>query len=72
MGALLSQPLTEKDSECGKFKLGSRELTYAATGMQGWRMSMEDVRSVIPMLDEETSLFAVYDGHGGKPWVLMG
>lgn len=41
MGALLSKPLTEKDSECGEFKLGSRALSYAATGMQGWRMSME-------------------------------
>ena len=26
----------------------------------------QDAHSIIPRMDEETSLFAVYDGHGGK------
>lgn len=33
--------------------------------MQGWRLNMEDAHIVSPNFDNGTSLFAVFDGHGG-------
>lgn len=33
--------------------------------MQGWRATQEDAHNCIPDFDANTSLFAVYDGHGG-------
>lgn len=63
MGVYLSSPVTEKissDKTCPKF-------TYGVSSMQGWRMSQEDAHNCISDFDVETntSLFAVYDGHGG-------
>ncbi|XP_053394815.1 protein phosphatase 1G-like isoform X2 [Mercenaria mercenaria] len=63
MGVYLSSPVTEKfssDKECPKF-------TYGVSSMQGWRMSQEDAHNCISDFDPDTntSLFAVYDGHGG-------
>lgn len=61
MGVYLSTPNTEKkscDETCTK-------LTYGSSSMQGWRMSQEDAHNCLPDFDENTSLFAVYDGHGG-------
>ncbi|XP_043916334.1 protein phosphatase 1G [Protopterus annectens] len=66
MGAYLSQPNTVKTS----FEGGNETLSYAVSAMQGWRVSMEDAHSCIPDLDEETALFAVYDGHGGEEVAL--
>lgn len=37
-----------------------------ASGMQGWRLNMEDAHICEPTLEKNTSLFAVFDGHGGK------
>lgn len=34
--------------------------------MQGWRVYQEDAHNVIIDFDENKSLFAVYDGHGGS------
>lgn len=55
--------MTDKDTECGKNDI----LSYAASGMQGWRVSMED--SHIADLDlggnKNHHLFGVFDGHGG-------
>lgn len=61
MGVYLSTPNTEKkssDETCKQFN-------YGASSMQGWRMSQEDAHNCIPDFDENTALFAVYDGHGG-------
>ncbi|XP_033736632.1 probable protein phosphatase CG10417 isoform X2 [Pecten maximus] len=62
MGVYLSTPNTDKnstDQECSNF-------TYGASSMQGWRMSQEDAHNCIPSFDgNNTSFFAVYDGHGG-------
>ena len=33
--------------------------------MQGWRTSMEDAH-LTHQIDSETSIFGVFDGHGGK------
>uniref|UniRef100_A0AAR2JPH6 Protein phosphatase 1G n=1 Tax=Pygocentrus nattereri TaxID=42514 RepID=A0AAR2JPH6_PYGNA len=66
MGAYLSQPNTEKTTADG----GNKKLSYGCAAMQGWRISMEDAHNCIPELDEETAMFAVYDGHGGEEVAL--
>uniref|UniRef100_A0A3Q0RFY2 Protein phosphatase 1G n=1 Tax=Amphilophus citrinellus TaxID=61819 RepID=A0A3Q0RFY2_AMPCI len=60
MGAYLSQPNTTKTSSDG----GNSNMSYGFSAMQGWRVSMEDAHNCIPEFDEETAMFAVYDGHG--------
>ncbi|KAL0097929.1 phosphatase 2C-like domain-containing protein, partial [Phycomyces blakesleeanus] len=63
MGQTLSEPITEKESEEG----GSQRVIYAASAMQGWRISMEDAHITIAEDgDTQASLFAVFDGHGGE------
>ncbi|XP_024883635.1 probable protein phosphatase CG10417 isoform X1 [Temnothorax curvispinosus] len=61
MGAYLSEPITKKESsdEVGK------NVAYGASSMQGWRISQEDAHNCCIEFDENVSLFAVYDGHGG-------
>jgi len=41
------------------------KLRYAIAYTQGWRESMEDAHIDQPQFDHDTSLFAVFDGHGG-------
>ncbi|MED6225130.1 hypothetical protein PIB30_090727 [Stylosanthes scabra] len=62
MGIYLSAPKTEKASEDGE----NDKLRYGLSSMQGWRASMEDAHAAYPDLDDSTSFFGVYDGHGGK------
>ncbi|RYR40978.1 hypothetical protein Ahy_A09g046720 isoform B [Arachis hypogaea] len=77
MGIYLSTPKTEKASEDGE----NDKLRYGLSSMQGWRASMEDAitlfdhwsammksakHAAYPDLDDSTSFFGVYDGHGGK------
>ncbi|KAK7864745.1 hypothetical protein R5R35_012254 [Gryllus longicercus] len=61
MGAYRSKPITDKVSsdESGKY------VKCGASSMQGWRVTQEDSHNCIIEFDENTSLFAVYDGHGG-------
>ncbi|XP_039994431.1 protein phosphatase 1G isoform X1 [Xiphias gladius] len=66
MGAYLSQPNTTKTSSDG----GNSNMSYGFSAMQGWRVSMEDAHNCIPEFDEETAMFAVYDGHGGEEVAL--
>ncbi|XP_063048128.1 protein phosphatase 1G isoform X2 [Engraulis encrasicolus] len=66
MGAYLSQPSTVKTSANG----GNTSISYGFSAMQGWRISMEDAHNCIPELDDETAMFAVYDGHGGEEVAL--
>jgi len=61
MGVYLSKPNTAKNSSFGETNL----LHFAVSGMQGWRTSMEDAHVAEPNFTENTSLFAVFDGHGG-------
>lgn len=63
MGAYLSEPIVEKIS-CDE-KSNEQKLSYGASSMQGWRVSQEDAHNCILEYDTDTSLFAVYDGHGG-------
>ncbi|CAL0327168.1 unnamed protein product [Lupinus luteus] len=62
MGIYLSTPKTEKFSEDGE----NDHLRYGLSSMQGWRSTMEDAHAAHTDLDESTSFFGVYDGHGGK------
>ncbi|KAM4602991.1 protein phosphatase 1G [Polymixia lowei] len=66
MGAYLSQPNTTKTSSDG----GNSNMSFGFSAMQGWRVSMEDAHNCIPELDDETAMFAVYDGHGGEEVAL--
>ncbi|XP_075969706.1 protein phosphatase 1G isoform X2 [Anticarsia gemmatalis] len=61
MGAYLSEPVTEKVSS----DEANNKLECGASSMQGWRVNQEDAHNTILEYDENTSLFAVYDGHGG-------
>ncbi|XP_053625016.1 uncharacterized protein LOC128683413 [Plodia interpunctella] len=61
MGAYLSEPVTEKVSS----DESNEKLECGASSMQGWRVNQEDAHNTILDFDEHTSLFAVYDGHGG-------
>ncbi|XP_045445439.1 probable protein phosphatase 2C 11 [Melitaea cinxia] len=61
MGAYLSEPVTEKMSSDEV----NDKLECGASSMQGWRVNQEDSHNTILDFDENTSLFAVYDGHGG-------
>lgn len=40
-------------------------MRFCGTGMQGWRMNMEDAHIAALDIDTDTHLFAVLDGHGG-------
>jgi len=57
----LSEPITKKEiteEEDDKFWVSSMS-------MQGWRTNQEDAHNAILNYDDYSSLFAVYDGHGG-------
>ena len=41
MGAYLDTPVTTKQSSHGACRVGEREVVYASTAVQGWRVSME-------------------------------
>lgn len=61
MGAYLSEPITKKEiteEEDDNFWVSS-------ASMQGWRTNQEDAHNAILNYDDYSSLFAVYDGHGG-------
>ncbi|XP_065062331.1 uncharacterized protein LOC135689136 [Rhopilema esculentum] len=62
MGAYRSVPLVEKASNDGE----GNGVAYGVSEMQGWRVTMEDAWTCLPYLDESTSMFAVFDGHGGQ------
>ena len=67
MGATLDKPVTEKETERGGGKLGDgTEYSFGASGMQGWRRSMEDSHIAnVNDLGHGLSFFGVFDGHGG-------
>lgn len=61
MGIYLSSPDTRKEVVDGQGKI----CRFGASAMQGWRLNMEDDHISDANFDGETSLFAVFDGHGG-------
>ena len=73
MGEYLSKPDTNKHietGECPSVSIYSMrdpfQVKFAAIGMQGWRRSMEDAHICNTTLPNGLTLFAVFDGHGGK------
>lgn len=62
MGAYLAKPKTEKISESSE----NGKVRYGVSCMQGWRVTMEDAHTCMLDFDNSSTLFAVYDGHGGS------
>lgn len=62
MGVYLSEPNKKKTT----FEGSSQQLKYVASDMQGWRAHMEDAHISETQLTEDTAIFGVFDGHGGK------
>eukprot|EP00828_Plagiopyla_frontata_P006786 TRINITY_DN13053_c0_g1_i4.p2 TRINITY_DN13053_c0_g1~~TRINITY_DN13053_c0_g1_i4.p2 ORF type:complete len:342 (+),score=68.12 TRINITY_DN13053_c0_g1_i4:45-1070(+) len=62
LGIYLPTPNKIKDTVAES----SSKLKFAASSMQGWRNTMEDAHITALNFDINTSLFAVFDGHGGK------
>ncbi|OLY84060.1 putative protein phosphatase 2C [Smittium mucronatum] len=64
MGQTLSNPITTKDTTSG----GDEKYIFAASSMQGWRITMEDAHTTLLNIDEtsKVAFFAVFDGHGGS------
>nr|KAJ0210972.1 hypothetical protein LSAT_V11C400160240 [Lactuca sativa] len=62
MRVYLSTSKTDKTSDNGE----NEKLRYGVSSMQGWRTSMEDAHAALLDLDNSTSFFGVYDGHGGQ------
>ena len=72
-GTRASEPITQKETVRGNIHEAGLE-SYAFSGMQGWRITMEDahmVCNVIPVagqvepLRKGHAIFGVMDGHGG-------
>jgi serine/threonine protein phosphatase PrpC len=67
-----TEPVTTKETARGSINAGGMN-SFAFSGMQGWRVSMEDAHMVCasipvhggPPLSEGHALFGVMDGHGG-------
>mmetsp|Transcript_77794 Transcript_77794/g.155798 ORF Transcript_77794/g.155798 Transcript_77794/m.155798 type:complete len:427 (+) Transcript_77794:36-1316(+) len=70
MGAYLSAPITEKETEEGELHGG--EVSFGVSAMQGWRRGMEDAHIGIDLEPPRSdgfpavTMFGVWDGHGGK------
>ena len=62
MGIYLSEPKKEKHTDLGQ----NGKFEFAASSMQGWRMNMEDAHIAQLDIDNDTHIFGVFDGHGGK------
>jgi serine/threonine protein phosphatase PrpC len=64
MGNTLDNPITEKESDF--YQSAATGLAAGATGMQGWRLEMEDAHVAIDIPDAPGHMFlAVFDGHAG-------
>ncbi|CAD8085270.1 unnamed protein product [Paramecium primaurelia] len=61
-GVYLSSPNKSKATIVDE----SKTFIYAASGMQGWRRSMEDAHIHVCDLVPDVSVFGIFDGHGGK------
>eukprot|EP01017_Pseudomicrothorax_dubius_P028716 TRINITY_DN342_c0_g2_i1.p1 TRINITY_DN342_c0_g2~~TRINITY_DN342_c0_g2_i1.p1 ORF type:complete len:304 (-),score=102.59 TRINITY_DN342_c0_g2_i1:987-1898(-) len=64
MGVYRSTPAKEKEFEIGASANG--KIRFAAAEMQGWRITMEDAHISRVDIAEDTHLFGVFDGHGGR------
>lgn len=64
MGNSLDNPITDKESDF--YKSMETGLSAGSTGMQGWRLEMEDAHVAIDIPGVSGHMFlAVFDGHAG-------
>ena len=61
MGIYLSSPDTRKINTEGS----GNGVKFGSSCMQGWRLNMEDAEITQAVFTPNSSLFAVFDGHGG-------
>lgn len=69
----MGQSLVYMESPNKKIETEVREdnrVKYAAGGMQGWRINMEDAHIANLKFEEHGNLFGVFDGHGGQEVAL--
>jgi len=71
MGSFRSQPDLQKHTEVhqnGVLQFASSHMCGKFISLTlGWRIYMEDAHIALsPITDKKNSLFAVFDGHGGK------
>lgn len=66
-----NEPITTKGTERGYIQTGGMD-SYAFSGMQGWRVTMEDSHMVCTNIQVDDrplpkghAIFGVFDGHGG-------
>ena len=62
MGIYLSSPDTRKHSINGE----GNGTAFGASAMQGWRLNMEDDHITEAIFTKDSSLYAIFDGHGGN------
>lgn len=74
MGQVLDKPKLDKDTHIGR----NEYLSFGVSGMQGYRLSMEDAHNHIEKVetsenvkkligsDTEVAFFGIYDGHSGS------
>ena len=71
MGPYLAQPITDKhtlknESNKTKIKYSFSEMQGTLQMNSGWRRNMQDAAIHETDIGDGNSLFAVFDGHGGK------
>jgi len=62
MGNYLATPDKSKENINGE----GNGIKFGASAMQGWRLNMEDAHITDAKFTADSSLFAVFDGHGGR------
>ena len=67
MGNYLSEPNKTKEPVFGK----GNGIKFGGSSMQGWRKSMEDAHICEPNFTQNSSLFAIFDGHAGREMALF-
>lgn len=66
MGGHLVVPNREKTIEPEYGVENKHNVKWSAFSMQGWRKTQEDYHLVAYDEEKKNSLFAVFDGHGGR------
>jgi len=62
VGIYLASPNKEKNTVQDAYQ----NMKFAASGMQGWRVNMEDAHISKFNIGQDIHIFGVFDGHGGK------
>mgnify|MGYP006082953617 CR=1 FL=1 len=73
MGGMLSEPEVGKHTDEGTMTTAAGLVSYAASAMQGYRVSMEDQHTCVVDFGglTEHAFFCVYDGHGGAQAAIV-